>query len=188
MLTQPGLTTPGHGEIFCHREFSFKSKHGSPHYASHIWIICVTAECLWILSCALTTMAPHSGDGSEWSVECGVSPPEAAEARGGRASPGPCDQSLLSPPSLLTITISHHRTPGGHGQDMVRTSDQHQQGNTQSSIIHSQHLRHARLMSRITGQGLLMTHHHLCPRPFPFFNVHFVGKRENTMIFEEKFF
>ena len=122
MLTQPGLTTPGHGDIFCHREFSFKSKHGSPHHASHIWIICVTAECLWILSCALTTMAPHSGDGSEWSVECGVSPPEAAEARGGRASPGPCDQSLLSPPSLLTITISHHRTPGGHGQDIRSAS------------------------------------------------------------------
>ena len=188
-MTQPGLTTPGHGEIFCHEEFSFKSKHGSPHHASHIWIICVTSECLWILSCALNTgydptlVMVVSG---VWSVESLPQRPLRPEEAGPAPVPVTSLCSVL-PPSSPSPSVTT-----GHQEDMVRTWSGHQisisKVTTQSSIIHSQHLRHASLMSRISGQGLLMTHHHLCPRPFPFFNVHFVGKRENTMIFEEKFF
>ena len=121
------------GDILSRRIFIQIKTRFTTSCFTHMDHLCDIRMSLDIELCPEHWLWPHTGDGSEWSVECGVSPPEAAEARGGRASPGPCDQSLLSPPSLLTITISHHRTPGGHGQDMVRTSDQHQQGN--NSVI-----------------------------------------------------
>ena len=102
---------------------------------------------------------------------------------GGRARlPVTSLQSPLSPPSLTTITISHHRTPGPGGrQDRTRTSDQHQQGN--NSVINytqpGQHLRHASSMSRITGQGLMTHHHQTNYVLFPFFNVHFMGEQDD---------
>ena len=120
-----------------------------------------------------------------WSVESLPQRPLRPE----EAGPAPVPVTSLC--SVLPLCSPSPSVSRGHQEDMVRTQRPGHQISiskvtTQSSIIHGQHLRHASLVSRITD---IMTHHHLCPLcPFPFFNVHFVGKRENTMIFEEKFF
>lgn len=103
---------------------NFLSNQNTIHHImhAHIRIICVTAECLWILSCVLSPdyMYSRGGDGS---VECGVSP--SPRGRGGQRRPGPPPvPAVTSLCSVLPLSSPSPSVSSGHGdqEDAVRTS------------------------------------------------------------------